>query len=159
MSTETENQGVETQEVDQETEVIEDDLQTGEPTTTEELGQDDDKNPNGIVVGMVVIHFATDRVFQFDANHIAINHAVAHDDVFALPRIDPGIIHSRHFHPFNQHVGALHRVHAIGANVFGVDVVEVNAGYSFDQHAVVGVVTDGEVAHAEVVARGDDTFG
>ena len=124
-----------------------------------ELGQDDDENACRVAVGMVVVDFAAEGVLQFDANHIAVGDAVAHDDCFALTRVNARVVRACHFDAFDEDVGALDGINAVGACLFGEDVVVVDVGHAFDEDAVIGVVADVEIADGEVVARGDDGFG
>ena len=130
-----------------------------------QIGECEDKHATGIVLSGVVINIGTDGVFDFDAGDVVFGKVVAHDDVFALAHVNTGVGCANGGTVFDEDVGALNGVEAIGT-VFGAGFACPFDAYVFKEDSVdildfdgiaLGVF-DGDVFDGETALGDEEAF-
>ncbi len=130
-----------------------------------QVGQIEDENPSGIVRGEVVVDVGVVAVLDFDACHVVLGDAVAHDDVFTLADVNAGVRRADRDTPVDEHVGRFDGIQAVGAvgglgaaGPFRPHVDEADAVRALDLDGVADGVLDGEVAQDHAVAGDQETL-
>ena len=124
-----------------------------------QVGQQVNEDADAVVVGFVVVNLGANRILDLDANHIAEANAVPHHNVAALANVDARIIYARGGNALNQHIAAVHRVHAINSGVLHEQITQHNAGRAIHKHAVVAIVAQCQVLYHHIVAGGRYAVG
>ncbi len=123
-----------------------------------EVGQDEDQDAGGVVVGVIVVDLRIVAVLDLDAGDVAVDFVAPNDGAARLAHVDPGVGGADHLVVFDEGTRPAHGVDGVGA-VLGhrarvpahLDVTEDAPVYPGHDHAVAGRVLDPHALDREVV--------
>ena len=124
------------------------------------------QDPSRVLAGRVAVDVGVERIFDFDAGHVALGAVIAHHDVSRLTHIDACIRCANCNAFLEQQVFRLHRVNAVrsvllvrAVGPFGAHAANDDVTAFVDLEAVPGRILYGDILDREIAGIDEQSFG